>query len=170
MICLKNRTFAVSQTTGREKGQAIRQLWFAWKIVLLQYRKQPPSTFAVSGWVVICLKNRTFAVSQTTERLSKETWTSCDLLEKSYFCSIANNSEKTSYCDVQLWFAWKIVLLQYRKQPLRHFVPHYAVVICLKNRTFAVSQTTDRKVKTVHKKLWFAWKIVLLQYRKQPIW
>ena len=43
---------------------------------------------------------------------------SCDLLEKSYFCSIANNI----VTDVFL---------------------HAVVVICLKNRTFAVSQTTQ---------------------------
>ena len=42
---------------------------------------------------------------------------SCDLLEKSYFCSIANN-----------------VMLD-GTYP-------FSVVICLKNRTFAVSQTT----------------------------
>ena len=42
---------------------------------------------------------------------------SCDLLEKSYFCSIANN--------VNI---------------LRNLL--LVVVICLKNRTFAVSQTT----------------------------
>ena len=41
----------------------------------------------------------------------------CDLLEKSYFCSIANNND---------------VDLGTKKD----------VVICLKNRTFAVSQTT----------------------------
>ena len=41
----------------------------------------------------------------------------CDLLEKSYFCSIANNTTVLS-------------------------VGRYVVVICLKNRTFAVSQTT----------------------------
>ena len=41
----------------------------------------------------------------------------CDLLEKSYFCSIANN---------------------YGGRPKGG----NAVVICLKNRTFAVSQTT----------------------------
>ena len=43
---------------------------------------------------------------------------SCDLLEKSYFCSIANN----------------IVVVA---------ALHRVVVICLKNRTFAVSQTTS---------------------------
>ena len=42
---------------------------------------------------------------------------SCDLLEKSYFCSIANNVE------------FQMAYLPF-------------VVICLKNRTFAVSQTT----------------------------
>ena len=41
----------------------------------------------------------------------------CDLLEKSYFCSIANNQ-------------------------VYQFSPLLEVVICLKNRTFAVSQTT----------------------------
>ena len=41
--------------------------------------------------VVICLKNRTFAVSQTTRLITKINSKGCDLLEKSYFCSIANN-------------------------------------------------------------------------------
>ena len=42
---------------------------------------------------------------------------SCDLLEKSYFCSIANNKGMG-------------------------MITYIRVVICLKNRTFAVSQTT----------------------------
>ena len=67
--------------------------------------------------VVICLKNRTFAVSQTTVYYKYHNKMRCDLLEKSYFCSIANNI--TSFSSF-----WLIV------------------VICLKNRTFAVSQTT----------------------------
>ena len=41
--------------------------------------------------VVICLKNRTFAVSQTTVHATGAGGKCCDLLEKSYFCSIANN-------------------------------------------------------------------------------
>ena len=41
--------------------------------------------------VVICLKNRTFAVSQTTYQNEIRLVKGCDLLEKSYFCSIANN-------------------------------------------------------------------------------
>ena len=117
VICLKNRTFAVSQTTAKRIASTSHLLWFAWKIVLLQYRKQRLTTFG---------------------RLSS----CCDLLEKSYFCSIANNT-----------------LLQ-----TAAFVP---VVICLKNRTFAVSQTTTSSTGENIKALWFAWKIVLLQYRKQ---
>ena len=50
--------------------------------------------------------------------------TSCDLLENSYFCSIANN----------LLFLMEQAEL---------------VVICLKTRTFAVSQTTYHIVRIV---------------------
>ena len=92
-------------------------MWFAWKIVLLQYRKQ--------------LWND----DNTNDN-------SCDLLEKSYFCSIANNTLCVSAVGS-------------------------LVVICLKNRTFAVSQTTCLRNNISYIMLWFAWKIVLLQYRKQ---
>ena len=55
--------------------------------------------------VVICLKNRTFAVSQTTNLKRVLLTFRCDLLEKSYFCSIANNSvqirvEPIPSCDL----------------------------------------------------------------------
>ena len=143
VICLKNRTFAVSQTTGGSTRASLSKLWFAWKIVLLQYRKQPMRSSLLSTRVVICLKNRTFAVSQTTGRGAFRYWASCDLLEKSYFCSIANNHRP-------------------------NHTPHHCVVICLKNRTFAVSQTTESDLLRAIVQLWFAWKIVLLQYRKQP--
>ena len=125
------------------KYQQHAKLWFAWKIVLLQYHKQHLPNFSFITRVVICLKNRTFAVSQTTY------YTHSIIVE-------------------WLWFAWKIVLLQYRKQRADHFGHKPAccdlleksyfcsiannelasitiydiVVICLKNRTFAVSQTT----------------------------
>ena len=119
MICLKNRTFAVSQTTTRRWKCEKSQLWFAWKIVLLQYRKQLLS-------------------------LRVNVARGCDLLEKSYFCSIANNKSLRPNCRI-------------------------VVVICLKNRTFAVSQTTNGWNIVIAPLLWFAWKIVLLQYRKQLI-
>ena len=168
VICLKNRTFAVSQTTQHNLDISPQQLWFAWKIVLLQYRKQLSCKISLFRMVVICLKNRTFAVSQTTRglifKLAALLWfawkivllqyrkqqsatgiindAGCDLLEKSYFCSIANNTKA-----------------------ITHFEDR--VVICLKNRTFAVSQTTWMFRTCSKYRLWFAWKIVLLQYRKQ---
>ena len=143
MICLKNRTFAVSQTSDSTEAILQIKLWFAWKIVLLQYHKHPT-------WLFSC------SIS------------GCDLLEKSYFCSITNIRIWGQSLLSRLWFAWKIVLLQYHKHHLLgvHLVllrcdlleksyfcsitnifnlielaPHM-VVICLKNRTFAVSQTS----------------------------
>ena len=175
MICLKNRTFAVSQTTLNDNLRPSLTLWFAWKIVLLLEKSYFCSIANNDGQilipfkeVVICLKNRTFAVSQTTVhcRATQYFWLwfawkivllqyrkqqtkqkskaqgGCDLLEKSYFCSIANN----------IVYSHKMEFL---------------VVICLKNRTFAVSQTTKMITPIWYVELWFAWKIVLLQYRKQ---
>ena len=117
VICLKNRTFAISQTAQPHDAASRHQLWFAWKIVLLQYHKQ-----------------RVIASLFDTR--------SCDLLEKSYFCSITNSHTPTT--DV-----------------------FGVVVICLKNRTFAVSQTAYGRGCSSRQRLWFAWKIVLLQYHKQ---
>ena len=50
--------------------------------------------------VVICLKNRTFAVSQTTCWINKTLNHCCDLLEKSYFCSIANNVFRQDFARI----------------------------------------------------------------------
>ena len=169
MICLKNRTFAVSQTTVGARlslhvcCDLLEKSYFCSIANNLATRALPPRC------VVICLKNRTFAVSQTTLRYSLFGRNSCDLLEKSYFCSIANNALAACLPMLVLWFAWKIVLLQYRKQlsikgdklqsscdlleksyfcsiannATRNVRHSLAVVICLKNRTFAVSQTTS---------------------------
>ena len=119
VICLKNRTFAVSQTTSVCAARSMNSLWFAWKIVLLQYHKQRGTNYTKGNY-------------------------GCDLLEKSYFCSITNNLRILPCANK-------------------------SVVICLKNRTFAVSQTTVRPNTTRTAMLWFAWKIVLLQYHKQQL-
>ena len=168
VICLKTRTLAVSQTTPVATRAPVVALWFAWKLVHLKYRKQhilgylnsnsgcdllENSYFCsianntslismLSLHVVICLKTRTFAVSQTTGNKISITSSSCDLLENSYFCSIANNLVICSFSTG-------------------------LVVICLKTRTFAVSQTTASFAPASVHRLWFAWKLVLLQYRKQ---
>ena len=165
---LENSYFCSIANNRDTQSLHIKMLWFAWKLVLLQYRKQPwrahqryrsscdllensyfcsiannlksMSLFPMT--VVICLKTRTFAVSQTTPRIGSLHVGSCDLLENSYFCSIANNAVLP--CP-----------------------PYEVVVICLKTRTFAVSQTTLIGRVGLREKLWFAWKLVLLQYRKQ---
>ena len=147
VICLKNRTFAVSQTSYVLGHYYFGLLWFAWKIVLLQYHKHLFCHFC--GAML-----------------------RCDLLEKSYFCSITNILRFFDLFLSLLWFAWKIVLLQYHK----HLVVKMGhvkiscdlleksyfcsitnikwnrrrlmkfVVICLKNRTFAVSQTSGQSL------------------------
>ena len=219
VICLKNRTFAVSQTTLIHATHLPHGLWFAWKIVLLQYRKQPLicGTFFIKrcdlleksyfcsiannrpvllndcSSVVICLKNRTFAVSQTTFSIFFICWVMVVIcLKNRTFAVSQTTSFGSKLPTMPLWFAWKIVLLQYRKQRLNLGQEETSVVICLKNRTFAVSQTTLVKVMFLSMRcdlleksyfcsiannrqhgflferlLWFAWKIVLLQYRKQ---
>ena len=219
VICLENRTFAVSQTTMVFFLRFLLRLWFAWKIVLLQYRKQPYTMlFALSlrcdllgksyfcsiannlhivsalrYCVVICLENRTFAVSQTTLfhlccrpiqlwfawkivllQYRKQPFAQfvldydgCDLLGKSYFCSIANNQIIESKRTIELWFAWKIVLLQYRKQRVVLFL--FLILSCdLLGKSYFCSIANNLILNIVLvRQLWFAWKIVLLQYRKQ---
>ena len=73
-----------------------------------------------ASMVVICLKISTFVVSTTTQKRSRNTVISCDLLKNIYLCGINNNRQGTT-------------LLQ------RH------VVICLKISTFVVSTTTRRQ-------------------------
>ena len=92
---------------------------------------------------MICLKNRTFAVYKTTGIYDADPVPGCDLLEKSYLCGIQNN-QGTPHTD------------------------SVNVVICLKNRTFAVYKTTNPGKELTGKGLWFAWKIVPLRYTKQP--
>ena len=220
MICLKNRTFAVYKTTYAPYKSRLRLLWFAWKIVPLRYTKQhfPPFGSPFHGCdlleksylcgiqnnrqcstvhgtaVVICLKNRTFAVYKTTKLWST--------LVQNYVVICLKNRTfavyKTTYGtflkgSTPLWFAWKIVPLRYTKQlwnlfnvsslccdlleksylcgiQNNHQRTHGiapSVVICLKNRTFAVYKTTDKEMVCFLCLLWFAWKIVPLRYTKQ---
>ena len=62
-----------------------------YRVSLNSYAK---SKYFSSDWlVVICLKNRTFAVYKTTHPENKELSSCCDLLEKSYLCGIQNNPD-----------------------------------------------------------------------------
>ena len=122
VICLKNRTFAVSQTTSITSNSTRVCCDLLEKSYFCSIANNTRYPLIATLWVVICLKNRTFAVSQTTDIFSNCPLPSCDLLEKSYFCSIANNTRGIPSSDM-------------------------SVVICLKNRTFAVSQTTYRMIR-----------------------
>ena len=170
-------------------------LWFAWKIVLLQYHKQLLDCLYCRILSCDLLEKSYFcSITNNMPRVRATLAAGCDLLEKSYFCSITNNTRATplgvyhvviclknrtfavsqttrtrlTRSSILLWFAWKIVLLQYHKQPVSTPWAITLVVICLKNRTFAVSQTTGVSKHLLEWLLWFAWKIVLLQYHKQP--
>ena len=146
-------------------------MWFAWKFVPLWYQQQPLIPVIWRILVVICLKIRTFVVSATTrpyvwlsalwlwfawkfvplwyqqQPFSRiKSWNSCcDLLENSYLCGISNNATIST-------------------------LPSFAVVICLKIRTFVVSATTGRSWFTIVNQLWFAWKFVPLWYQQQLQW
>ena len=91
VICLKNRTFAVLQTTSLFDSLAETSCDLLEKSYFCCIANNARLLRCSSINVVICLKNRTFAVLQTTQPNGEEPLTCCDLLEKSYFCCIANN-------------------------------------------------------------------------------
>ena len=192
MICLKNRTFAVSQTSTPVFCPCPCWLWFAWKIVLLQYHKhlilsavldtrgcdlleksyfcsitniriwgQSLSSRLWFAWKIVLLQ---YHKHQTIDKLTQDI--GCDLLEKSYFCSITNISNRIALSFEELWFAWKIVLLQYHKHPTNiSSCVHRCCDLLEKSYFCSITNilTTMIVLKFV---LWFAWKIVLLQYHK----
>ena len=170
MICLKNRTFAVYKTTLLRTVIVEHRCDLLEKSYLCGIQNNTYQCSRLAIHVVICLKNRTFAVYKTTTNTSAcskgELWFAwkivplrytkqlilcicltgyrCDLLEKSYLCGIQNN------CDTL--------------RPASE-----VVVICLKNRTFAVYKTTSIRINDATRMLWFAWKIVPLRYTKQQL-
>ena len=194
MICLKTRTFAVSQTTALSTSSTNSTLWFAWKLVLLQYRKQlnhrepnhhsscdllensyfcsiannPRIRKNDENGVVICLKTRTFAVSQTTRTshvvLSCQLWFAWKLVLLQYRKQLAKSP---CVCHFVLWFAWKLVLLQYRKQPKFTQLIKKNGCDLLENSYFCSIANNVSYFNEKRTLLWFAWKLVLLQYRKQ---
>ena len=64
--------------------------------------------------------------------------TGCDLLENYYLCAIRNNDQWQNYNDWQLWFAWKLLSLRYKKQHESIVYSEEIVVICLKIIIFAL--------------------------------
>ena len=78
----------------------------------------------------------------------------CDLLEKSYFCSIANNRlDALNLARVVVICLKNRTFAVSQTTDKRRQAGWAGVVICLKNRTFAVSQTTDTLVQMGHRTL-----------------
>ena len=119
-------------------------MWFAWKIVLLQYHK-----------------HRHTAVRRCRS--------CCDLLEKSYFCSITNIVLNEIRHQFRLWFAWKIVLLQYHKHRVNLNPNEWKGCDLLEKSYFCSITNIPDGIASICAPLWFAWKIVLLQYHKHRV-
>ena len=118
--CLQISIFALSQTTEWRFFAPVRQLWIAYKLVSLHYRKQRNPARFFSHWVVNCLQISIFALSQTT-------------------CIVLGVEQ------MRLWIAYKLVSLHYRKQLTVTGELLIAVVNCLQISIFALSQTTIAK-------------------------
>ena len=118
-------------------------MWFAFKIVSLTYRKQRQSAIIDRYCVVICFQNCIFDISKTAAADLLNFYFCCDLLSKLYLWHIENSLVVPSE-------------------------PTTTVVICFQNCIFDISKTAAVSGKEGSYKLWFAFKIVSLTYRKQP--
>ena len=91
VICLKIRTFVVATTTPgvvcsqRLCCDLLENTYLCGSNNNLNF-----STNTI-GWVVICLKIRTFVVATTTCRITAGGLFRCDLLENTYLCGSNNN-------------------------------------------------------------------------------
>ena len=142
MICFQISIFAVLETACRTASASRSSLWFAFRLVSLQYWKQHISSFVRTKSVVICFQISIFAVLETARHLT------------------LNTARK-------LWFAFRLVSLQYWKQPLGWCYETVLVVICFQISIFAVLETAPKDAKTTAQGLWFAFRLVSLQYWKQ---
>ena len=66
-----------------------------------------------------------------------------------------------------LWFAQNSLPLRWQRQPIRFVVASFAVVICSKFITFAVTKTTLDKKHTHRDMLWFAQNSLPLRWQRQ---
>ena len=94
--------------------------------------------------VVICFHFSIFEVSETS------------LVPLFYLCP-------------QLWFAFILVSLKYRKHLLLYLITGNSVVICFHFSIFEVSETSANVQSLLASVLWFAFILVSLKYRKHPL-
>ena len=118
-------------------------MWFAYKLVSLNYWIQLSLNYNYLIYVVICLQISIFELLNTTARRSAK-----------------------DAC--LLWFAYKLVSLNYWIQPAKAYLRGKIVVICLQISIFELLNTTLRSFETSEGLLWFAYKLVSLNYWIQP--
>ncbi len=117
-------------------------MWFAWKLLSLRYKKQPPF-------------------------LWRDSWHCCDLLENYYLCAIRNNRQCYQDDTYELWFAWKILSLRYKKQRcVWHDWPDSCCDL-LENYYLCAIRNNGWHWCCSGALLWFAWKLLSLRYKKQ---
>ena len=114
-------------------------MWFAYKLVSLNYWIQHSNKRMKSVHVVICLQISIFELLNTTNTFS---W----------------------IMHFQLWFAYKLVSLNYWIQQTYRYQQMKAVVICLQISIFELLNTTTPGAWRKKQMLWFAYKLVSLNY------
>ena len=119
-------------------------MWFAYKLVSLNYWIQRETNLWHLIIVVICLQISIFELLNTTF----------------YFC--------TRWFDT-LWFAYKLVSLNYWIQQAKRNRKNRNVVICLQISIFELLNTTFLFYGLAEIMLWFAYKLVSLNYWIQHV-
>ena len=139
MICLQISIFELLNTTSWCCKTREHLLWFAYKLVSLNYWiqqfKKPPKFIIV----VICLQISIFELLNTTV-INSQRWT------------------------IMLWFAYKLVSLNYWIQLSLKSNSLDIVVICLQISIFELLNTTSQRKANQMNLLWFAYKLVSLNY------
>ena len=139
MICLQISIFELLNTTEALAPASPPQLWFAYKLVSLNYWIQRNDGYSFTNFVVICLQISIFELLNTTR------------------CGTIRTS-------ASLWFAYKLVSLNYWIQLLVSYRSLMAVVICLQISIFELLNTTRLTDFQATDPLWFAYKLVSLNY------
>ena len=147
VICFQFSIFALSETAYRKYIGWTKLLWFAFNLVSLHYRRQREPRPQWNAYVVICFQFSIFALSETAllcvNLLSKRLWFAFNLVSLHYrrqllsrflthlivvICfqfSIFALSETAHWAwkeiRVELWFAFNLVSLHYRRQHYHSF-------------------------------------------------
>ena len=141
VICFWICNFELSETPFELAFGSSTELWFAFEFVTLNYRKHHQINEANTWMVVICFWICNFELSETP-------------------------SWKKYNSNLQLWFAFEFVTLNYRKHHVVQGLVGSCVVICFWICNFELSETPMPWDAASNGWLWFAFEFVTLNYRK----